>query len=221
MRLGKEPMSLGKKKELDFGIHPDITKSNKIVPGPGNYQEIKYDYVCSKVPNYTFAKEPRMPRERYFSPGPGSYADVNLELFRKTNPKFSIAKTKKPKEFIYLNEGSQIHGESSDAIKNSFPSPGQYDISAGISKVKPRSKAAIILKSTKDERDFYDNKQPGVGSYENELSRVRSLSPKWSLSKTAREDPFLTLKYKKEIDYKPGVGNYNLPPTIGIGRKVK
>ena len=217
--MSGKAFSFGKKKELDFGI-PERIKSSQMVPGPGNYNEIKYDYVSSKAAAFSFAKEPKMPRVRYFSPGPGSYSDVNLELFRKTNPKFSLAKTQKPKElFLNLKEGSQFYGESTDALKNSFPSPGQYEISAGISRVKPRSRAAIILKSSKDTN--YDNKQPGPGSYDHDSLKIRSLSPKWSLPKTAREDPFLTEKYKKEIEKKPGPGNYNLNSSIGIGRKVK
>jgi hypothetical protein len=211
--------SFGKKKELDFGI-PERIRSSQVVPGPGNYKEIDLKHVASKTTTYSFAKEPRMPDIKSNNPGPGAYTDLKVDLIKKTAPKFSLSKTQKPKElFINLKEGSEFYGESTDALRNSFPSPGQYQIDAGLSKIKPRTRSVVLLKSPKDIN--YNNKIPGPGSYENDSLKVKSKDPKWSLSKTAREDPFLSEKYKKELEKKPGPGNYNFNTSIGTGRKVK
>jgi hypothetical protein len=103
-------------------------------------------------------------------------------------------------------------------VKSAFPGPGQYDIDAGYNKIMPRTTSVPVSKVSK-EVDF-DNKVPGVGSYNNDSLKVKQNNPKFSVGKTGREDPFLPENYKKQIENIPGPGNYNLNSSIGDGRKT-
>jgi hypothetical protein len=117
-----------------------------------------------------------------------------------------------------VEEGSQFYGQSTDGIRSSFPGPGQYQIDAGYSHIKPRTHSAVVSKSPKDVD--YNNKIPGPGAYENDSIKVKSTNPKYSMGKTNRDDPFMPEKDKKELEKVPGPSDYNIGSTIGTGRKV-
>jgi hypothetical protein len=203
------------KRDLDFGI-PEALRSSQMVPGPGNYNK---ESGFNKKSTYSFAKSPRMKDEKC-QQGDWFYSNVRVESYKKSNPKFSLSKTNRPQDlFINLHEGSQFFSKSTDGFRSGFPGPGKYEADGGISKVKPRTRSVILLKSTKD--IDYNNKIPGPGSYDNDTIKVKSAKPKWTVAKTIREDPFLPEDLKKKIEKIPGPGNYNFSTLMGTGRKVK
>lgn len=205
--------SSGGKRDLDFGI-PERLKSSQIVPGPGNYNK---ESTFSKTTKHSFSKTERMKGPATISPGPGSYLNTTTDAFQKKGPKFTVSKTVRPKDlFINIREGFQFFSKSTDGLRSEYPGPGRYELDGGNSKLKTRS--VIILKSSKD--IDYNNKIPGPGAYENDMTRVKSVMPKWTVSKTIREDPFLPENLKKELVTTPGVGNYNFSTSFGKGPKV-
>lgn len=132
-------------------------------------------------------------------PGPGSYFMDKTEIFSKTAQSVSFAKSERSTIISHMPPSSPV-------------GPGKYEMEQSFSKILPKAASVALMKS-KRFTNVTEDRTPGPGQYEIDVTRLKHQDPKWSLSKQSR----LIYQVKDKV---PGPGVYNINSTIGSGQKV-
>lgn len=126
--------SMGSRSQVDL---------NRSVPGPGHYDQDRYDRVRPKTRGVVMGKEPRSKEKKPEDlPGPGHYATPQ----KSGGPTWRFGSERREKS---LNE--------------SFPSPGAYDLPDS------RSRGGYTMAGRHSEAK--DDSVPGPGAYNTKLKK--------------------------------------------------
>jgi len=175
--------------------------NKKSVHNKSNHVEKIETKNCGlKTVSYTFGKEPKKLKIHSMKPGPGSYFMEKTDIFSKTTQSVSFAKSQRSTIISNIQPISPV-------------GPGRYEMEQSFSKILPKSASVAIMKS-KRFTNVTEDRTPGPGQYEIDVTRVKHQDPKWSLSKQSK----LIYTVKENV---PGPGAHNIKTSIGSGQKVK